>query len=1122
MPSAKEVKKRFLEIQNLDDVRDFFVFLDGDFRPHSADDGLDIDISDSDYLEVYVYKERSEIEKRARRGTALRYCQLALSPDFADWTFVRHGVEGRVRLLKYRIQKDSVRETENPMSMQRLAKLAAGRIQAFEDLFERKDISSKFYSEYSKKRVQLIRQIAGIEDDADRKWFAQVLLDRIIFLYFLQKKGILNGDERYLIHKLQEHVKEAGKKGPSYYRGFLMRLFFETLCTKPVDRPESWIALTGKDLPYLNGGLFLKHDLEEKYPDIDVDNRALSEVFQFLEGWLWHVSERAETDEDAIDPYILGYIFEKSIGENKSQGVYYTPPFLSEFLARETIQAHLLRYANKLTASGPFGSLSDVLIKSSEGELIFIYEHLREITVCDPACGSGQFLVQALHELARIHETLIDRGQKEGFAQLIRHIEKDYALDGEHIYGMRRFIVAHNLYGVDLLSEAVEITKLRLFVGMVEGLEREIREPLPNIDFNIRAGNSLIGFTKMPTLVRETKDSEAAQFNLDFGAIEETFHQRELKILSYYNFADPKKARELKTEIQKVTDGLRKKLNKRLDQFINVEWKVRPSKKIDFVDMSKDQLAAKAWKSYELKADDCDAFHWVMEFSNILSPEGRAGGGFDVVLLNPPWEIWKPNSQEFFEKHIDGFRGLDKNEARKAVMRSFEKQKHLRKDWINYSLSMSAVVEYFRECGQYPARGQGSINLYKLFLECSFQLLKHGGSLGIVMPNGFYSDAGCGDLRRLFFENSAIHFLYGFENSKAIFEDVHRSFKFVLFSATNDSADETTIPAAFTMRTESDLISAHSRVPDSRFVELDRNLIKKLSPNTLSLLEFRSNLDIHIVEKMALFPRMAEEISGKWNVKLSREFHMTDDAPIFVTEGQLRKKGAAFNPDTLIWTGKDDQEWWPLFEGKMIWHYDAAHQPPRYWVPHSEVKVRGGTLAWRDVASDTNERTLVATYLPPKCGAGNSLNRCVVSPLNANHTFLLLAYITSFCADFYTRLLNSGAHVNIHVMSSIPIPRFPGAGDHPYFQPLVEKAAALVGTTAAYDELLREVFGEKADHKSHGVTDSGKRQKIKNEIDAMVAKIYDLTGDDLEHILASFPLVEEDIKTGVLDEWKKL
>ncbi|MBI3396200.1 MAG: restriction endonuclease subunit M, partial [Spirochaetia bacterium] len=513
MPNAKDVKKRFLEVKSFADVRDFFVYLDGEFRPHATEDeqGLEIDLTDADYMEVYVYTDRAEIEKRARRGTALRFCQLAISSDFEDWTFTRHGVEGKVKLLKYRIQKKTVREAESPVSMQRLAKLGAGKLSAFEDLFERKDISGKFYAEYAKKRVQLIKQISGIDDEADSRWFAQVLLDRIIFLYFLQKKGILAGDERYLIHKLQEHVKAAGKKGPSYYKGFLTRLFFETLCTKPADRSAELTALTGTNLPYLNGGLFLKHDLEETYPNIDVDNRALSEVFLFLETWMWNVSERSETDEDAIDPYILGYIFEKSLGENKSQGVYYTPPFLSEFLARETIEAHLLRHANQATASAPYPSLPDFLAKAHENDLVLLYEHLRSMTVCDPACGSGQFLVQALHEIGRIHESLLSRARTENMDQLLRHIQKDYAIDGEYVYGMRRFIVARNLYGVDLLSESVEITKLRLFIGMVEGLEKDIREPLPNIDFNIRAGNSLMGFREMPSVVRDSKEGTGAQ-----------------------------------------------------------------------------------------------------------------------------------------------------------------------------------------------------------------------------------------------------------------------------------------------------------------------------------------------------------------------------------------------------------------------------------------------------------------------------------------------------------------------------------------------------------------------------------------------------------------------------------
>lgn len=369
MAKVQQVKDLFLKATRLSDVAALFRLLDEDFALHLEDGKLEIELSESQYFECFVYDEPSQVEKRAKETIFGRFCVLGISSDGERWIFAKRGIEGRVRILKYSIAKKNVREAENPVSMQRLSALRAGNQSSFTELFERKDISRKFYQEYAKKRLQLVRRIKGMDDVDKKRLYAQVLLDRIIFLYFLQKKSLLDQDDRYLQHRLIAH----GKSRESFYRKFLRPLFFDTLCVKSEYRSEEIRKLTGLKLPYLNGGLFLMHDLEDEFPDIDVDDKAFQEIFGFLEGWIWYTNERSQSDDDAIDPYILGYIFEKSLGENKSQGVYYTPPFLSEFLARETIQSHLLEFANRHAASGPYQTLAEFLSKAESHALIAFY-----------------------------------------------------------------------------------------------------------------------------------------------------------------------------------------------------------------------------------------------------------------------------------------------------------------------------------------------------------------------------------------------------------------------------------------------------------------------------------------------------------------------------------------------------------------------------------------------------------------------------------------------------------------------------------------------------------------------------------------------------------------------------
>ncbi|MCB1159109.1 MAG: restriction endonuclease subunit M, partial [Leptospiraceae bacterium] len=717
MSKVEQLKSKFLEIQSIDDVYNYFSFLG--FQVRENDGAFIFNIAEDEFIEIFFYEEKSEINKRINSFTYNRYCVLAVPQDFSSMTFVKIGYEGKSKIVRYTIKKEEIRNRENPIGIQRVSKLKYEQIETFDDLFDRKDVSKRFYTDYSKKRLQLVKQIQGVADPDDKRLYAQVLLDRIIFLYFLQKKHLLEKDERYLVRKLAEYEN----KKSNFYENFLKRFFLETLCVKLEDRDASWIQETGELIPYLNGGLFLTHELEQKHPDISIPNKAFQEIFAFLESWLWYSSERSDTDEDVIDPYILGYIFEKSLGENKSQGVYYTPPFLSSFLSRETIENFLLYFIqNNLKIKCI--KVSEFLSSASEKDLLAYYEKLSNITVCDPACGSGQFLIEALHELSELHLNLLEVVKTNNLESLKKEYKKDMDSPSPSIYTIRRFIVSKNIYGVDLLPEAVEIAKLRLFIAMIEGITDKVEEPLPNIDFHVVCGNSLVGFTSSPFentgkaeqqgLFPGAKKQQTERL-FDFYDIRKSFEEREDLIKAYFSVENPKAALKKRDEIHQKTGALKQLFHKDFNTKISGVWKVKPKNKIDFIDLKKDTSAIKQFKEFKIQAEDLNAFHWVMEFSEIMNK-----GGFDIMLLNPPWETWKPNSQEFFEKHLDGYRKLDKIQAKKKVEETLKKDTKLKKLWMEYSMGLSSVSEYFRSCEDYPARGKGDINLYKLFLERAF------------------------------------------------------------------------------------------------------------------------------------------------------------------------------------------------------------------------------------------------------------------------------------------------------------------------------------------------------------------------------------------------------------------
>ncbi|MBE7437818.1 MAG: restriction endonuclease subunit M [Spirochaetales bacterium] len=1135
MSKMDPIRSRILAAHSLEGVAELFTYLQ--FPVRREDECLHVELDDNSFLEVFVFAERSEVARRASTFLYQRAGVLALSADFEEWIFIRRGMEDRIRLQRYKVQRQALRENPNAVPLQRLSALKFGQISGFEDLFDRKDISQRFYREFIKQKAALGHAIQGISDPEEKRLYAQVLLDRLIFLFFLQSRGLLNGEERYFATRFVEH----SKKRYGFYQIFLKELFFAALCQSE-RRPET-LAIVGQSIPYLNGGLFLQHELEEKYPGIKVENESFGELFRFFESWRWNVSERSDSDEDAIDPYILGYIFENTLGENKSGGVYYTPPALSEFLTDETLAAHTFAMADRISASGHYRDTQDFIQKAPEAELILFYELLRSQRIADPACGSGQFLVQALHALSSYHQALSQRALTDSPA-LKAHVEKDYTLAGEVIYAIRRFITAHNIFGCDILPEAAEITRLRLFLAMVEGISGNAHiEPLPNIDFHIRTGNALTGFLQLPedffsALPKKKKQARPAeQHVLDFGGAPDKMLKKENLIFLYTNEKNTARALELRREIRALDQELAAVLDQRLEQLLG-EWKVKAKNKVDFIDFKKDEEASGALKNFQLKARDLAPLHWGLEFSRVLHPSAPNPPGFDVILTNPPWEVWKPNSQEFFERHIADFRGLDKNAARKAVATCFKKEPALKREWLQHCALTSSMAEFWRSSDFFPARGSGDINLYKLFLERAFYLLKEGGSLGMVVPSGLYSDLGCKDLRRLCFEQSRLNFLYGFENAKALFENVHRSFKFILLSLSRSEIPGTAVPAAFMLHTESELRQAHAANKDprkdpGRFLRLPLELIRRLSPEALSLMEFKSATDIAIVEKMARFPRLGEELPRTWNVKLSAEFHMTNDAHLFMTRAELEKKGAAYDAESMIWK-KGKEEWWPLYEGKMIWQYEQiANGTLMYWVncdrKSSGQKKGPLSLAFRKVGQNTNIRNMIVSALPEKGFTGNSLGLLSVS-LDQSE-FFLLTFLNSFIVDWELRK-KIDKNLQNHFVEGLHIPRFPPAPSKKpgadeaayrrYERALIEAAARLVGTTAAFDALLQEVFGGKASHKTHGVTDLMERQKLKNAIDGMVARIYGLTEEEFQHVLGSFPLVAEDVKAGVLEAFREL
>ena len=554
-----------------------------------------------------------------------------------------------------------------------------------------------------------------------QRWYASVMLNRLMFIYFVQKKGFLNNDPNYLRAKLTESQMIGSNR---YYKKFLCPLFFEGFAKPEAERSREMRRLLGK-IPYLNGGIFQKHQIETLHGEaIQIPDTAFEKLFGFFERYHWHLDERSLRNDNEINPDVLGYIFEKYINQ-KQMGAYYTKEDITGYISKNTIIPFLFDEARKeckiafegntavwkllqdepdryiydavkedmeqelppniaigiddvskrsdwntlapekyalpteiwrevvarrqryetvhtKLANGEINNINDLItynlnmrqfvqdvIENCEGPELLraFWKAITEVTVLDPTCGSGAFLFAALNILKPLYEACLDRMQAFlGEVRVIsesrwsskyndfREVLERVAQHPNREYFILKSVIINNLYGVDIMEEAVEICKLRLFLKMVAQIEnvRQI-EPLPDIDFNIQAGNALVGFAtydQVEKVVTGRFDFDNTMKRIEERAVEvehlfEEFRKQQTELGGTAKSADKQ---ALQNKLQVLEDEL--------NTYLAGEYQVDPKKKID----------------YQKWLDSHKPFHWFIAFYGILK-----NGGFDVIIGNPPY-----------------------------------------------------------------------------------------------------------------------------------------------------------------------------------------------------------------------------------------------------------------------------------------------------------------------------------------------------------------------------------------------------------------------------------------------------------------------------------------------------
>lgn len=806
----------------------------------------------------------------------------------------------------------------------------------------------------------------------------------------------------------------------------------------------------------------------------------------------WNVADQAEFSDEVLIPLIgklyearyrampadiLGNTYEQYLGKalvvengtvvtrdnletRKKQGSYYTPQVIVRYLVDNSLGRLLYGTRDGKPTGEPLA-----------GERRKTALDIRDLRVLDSACGSGSFLIYAYYVLSDFYESELERLERERAARYRELVAggmtnpldleiqlTPLAAERERIRNYPRLILEHHLYGVDLDPQAAEIAVVNLMMRAMERRHREKRLPLI-LNQNVKVGNSLVGLRPDDPRVLEHRDALAALRAL------------RLKLVSA---PDGPEHDETAAALEQATTGVNALLDTHLaDHFSNME-RVRP-------------------------------FHWGVEFPEAFYDADGAPldqPGFDVVIGNPPWEILKPDLREFyaqFDERIESKLNRPQVEARITELDAENADRRaLFEAQVQFTEQTAA---YVRSTADYTKQGRGDTATHKLFVERMYHLLRDGGRLGYIVPSGIYTDLGTRDLREMLLTEGNVQYIYSFSNERFFFKGVDHRFKFALIGAQKGPQTEG-FWAAF--RFNPRVAVAPDDLPVflgnlSNLIYVERETIERFSPDSLSLMEFQTRRDYELAQTIyRIFPLLGENVIETWNVQLANEFHMTNDRRYF----NNMRRGI------------------PLYEGKMIHQYDAFYSSPQLWIDAEKVgtltqelqdQLRTYRVVHRRIASTTNERTLISAIVPPNSACEiNATVALVNGPSQQSAKFFLSALLNSFVLDTVIRYKVSTT-LNMFYVYQLPVPRL-NPGDA-FFDAIVPRAARLTCTRAEFADLWQDVMGEPWDA-SKGATDPAERQRLRDEIDALVAHLYGLSRADFDHILGTFPLVFPDTDAG--------
>ncbi|TYC22953.1 DNA methyltransferase [Micromonospora sp. MP36] len=831
----------------------------------------------------------------------------------------------------------------------------------------------------------------------------------------------------------------------------------------------------------------------------------------------------------------------------KTTGSYYTPSSLIECLldsALDPVIDDAVKRAEQAATAAGQPDPSDAIV-----------DELLSLTVCDPACGSGHFLVAAARRIAKRVAAVRERNP-EPTVDAVRHALHE--------------VVARCIYGVDINPMAVELAKVSLWMEALEP-----GKPLSFLDAHVKCGNALIGAT--PALLKrgipdeafkpiegddkkyakglekqnaKERQGQGSLFDLDDAAkVANTVFAQGLRLITAAptnNLGDVRRQASAYRSWKTSADYARA-LHVADAWCAAFMWKkaadAPPAVTHGVFRALEDPDAAAAPQAPHAEILRlCELyrfFHWHLEFPEIFDvPEcdghGLAAatgwaGGFDCVLGNPPWERMKLQEQEFFAQRDTEIAVAPNAAIRRRLIAALPATRpELAEEFRSTKRKGDGEAHFIRDSGKYNLTGIGTVNTYAAFSESGRDILERLGRMGVIVPTGIATDATTQFFFKDLVVNGSITALYDFENRNGLFPAVDSRMKFSILSLAGRTLGEPTAKFAFFLHDPAELGDA------GKSLTLTPHEISLLNPNTGTCPVFRSRRDaeitLSIYRRIPVLVKASDPNGNPWRVELGRMFHMSEDSHLFHTSGQLKDDGWTLAGNTFV---KGSAKMLPLYEAKMLHHYDhrwatydengatrdfavAEKQNPdavvlpRYWVGEREVEEklaskhwkRGWLFGWRDICRATDERTMIDSVFPRTAAPDGTLLMLPQQPVAG-----LVACLTSLVLDFVARQKVGGTHLKLFIAHQLPVASPSQLEPHAQF--VGDRVLELVYTSHDMAPFARDLCDMGAPFR----WDDERRAVIRAELDAFFLHLYGVCRNDADYIMETFPIVKRKDET---------